>query len=34
VFFTVVFAPVLAVATVAGFGFAVWIWRLSAGPPT
>lgn len=29
----VVMAPVLAVVTVAGYGFAVWIYQMFAGPP-
>jgi periplasmic nitrate reductase NapE len=33
-FLTVVLAPVLAVAIVGGFGLAVWIWQMFAGPPT
>lgn len=33
VFLTVVMAPVLAVAVVAGFGFAVWLGQLLLGPP-
>ncbi|HEX9585270.1 MAG TPA: periplasmic nitrate reductase, NapE protein [Gammaproteobacteria bacterium] len=32
-FLTVVLAPVLAVAIVGGFGFAVWIFQMFAGPP-
>ena len=32
-FFTVVMAPVLAVAIVGGFGFVVWMYQLVAGPP-
>jgi len=32
-FFTVVMAPVLAVAVVGGFGFLVWMYQLIAGPP-
>lgn len=32
-FLTVVLFPVLAVLTVSGFGFAVWIWQMFAGPP-
>jgi len=28
-----VMAPVLAVIVVAGYGFAVWIYQLFAGPP-
>jgi periplasmic nitrate reductase NapE len=34
VFLTVVMAPVLAVMIVSGYGFAVWIYQLLAGPPT
>jgi nitrate reductase NapE len=35
VFFTVVVAPVLAVAIVSGWGFVVWMWQtFVAGPPT
>ena len=30
---TVVLAPVLAVAIVGGYGFAVWISQLILGPP-
>lgn len=30
---TVVLAPVLAVAIVGGYGFAVWMYQLIAGPP-
>ncbi len=30
---TVVLAPVLAVLTVAGYGFLVWMYQLLAGPP-
>ncbi|MDH0868380.1 periplasmic nitrate reductase, NapE protein [Mitsuaria sp. GD03876] len=29
----VVLAPVLAVVTVAGYGFLVWIYQMFAGPP-
>ena len=32
-FFTVVMAPVLAVAVVGGYGFLVWMYQLIAGPP-
>ena len=32
-FFTVVMAPVLAVAIVSGYGFIVWMIQLFAGPP-
>jgi nitrate reductase NapE len=31
---TFVVAPILAVATVSGYGFAVWIYQIIAGPPT
>lgn len=30
---TVVLAPVVAVATVGGYGFLVWMWQLIFGPP-
>jgi nitrate reductase NapE len=33
VFLSVVMAPVLAVAIVAGYGFLVWIFQMFAGPP-
>jgi nitrate reductase NapE len=32
-FLTFVMAPVLAVLTVSGFGFVVWIYQLFTGPP-
>ena len=32
-FFTVVMAPMLAVAVVGGYGFLVWMYQLIAGPP-
>jgi nitrate reductase NapE len=32
-FLTVVLAPVLAVAVVGGFGFAIWIFQIFLGPP-
>ena len=32
-FFTVVMAPVLAVMIVGGYGFAVWMYHVVAGPP-
>lgn len=32
-FLTVVLAPILAVAIVGGYGFAVWMYQLFAGPP-
>lgn len=35
VFLTFVMAPVLAVAIVSGFGFAIWMWQtFVSGPPT
>ena len=30
---TVVLAPVLAVLTVGGYGFLIWMYQLVAGPP-
>jgi nitrate reductase NapE len=33
-FFTVVMAPVLAVAIVGGYGFVIWMLQLVHGPPT
>ncbi len=33
-FLTVVLAPVLAVAFVGTYGFAIWIYQMFAGPPT
>jgi len=33
VFLTVVMAPVLAGLIVAGYGFAVWVYQMIAGPP-
>ncbi len=33
-FLTVVLAPVLAVAIVGGYGFAIWMYQLLNGPPT
>jgi periplasmic nitrate reductase NapE len=32
-FFTIVMAPVLAVAIVGGYGFLVWMFQVVAGPP-
>jgi nitrate reductase NapE len=32
-FFTIVMAPVLAVAVVGGYGFLVWMYQLLTGPP-
>lgn len=34
IFLAVVMAPVLAVISVAGYGFLVWMYQLIAGPPT
>jgi nitrate reductase NapE len=33
IFLAVVMAPVLAVVTVSGYGFVVWMYQLFAGPP-
>lgn len=33
-FLTVVMVPVASVLIVAGYGFAVWMFQLFAGPPT
>lgn len=32
-FLTAVVMPALAVATVGGYGLAVWIYQIAAGPP-
>lgn len=32
-FLTVVLMPALAVATVGGYGLAVWVYQMAAGPP-
>lgn len=32
-FLSVVMAPVVAVMVVAGYGFAIWIYQMFAGPP-
>lgn len=32
-FLTVFLAPILAVAIVGGYGFAIWIYQIFAGPP-
>ena len=32
-FLTVVLMPALAVATVGGYGLAVWVYQIVAGPP-
>lgn len=34
IFLTVILAPVLAVAIVGGYGFAIWMYQLLSGPPT
>jgi len=33
IFLSVVMAPVVAVLTVSGYGFAVWVFQMFAGPP-
>lgn len=33
-FITVVLFPLLAVITIAGYGFVVWMWQLIYGPPS
>jgi nitrate reductase NapE len=33
-FLTFILAPILAVLIVAGYGFAVWMFQLIAGPPS
>jgi len=32
-FLTVVLAPALAIALVGGYGFAIWMYQIIAGPP-
>ncbi|MCK5497323.1 MAG: periplasmic nitrate reductase, NapE protein [Hyphomicrobiaceae bacterium] len=32
-FLTVLLAPAMSVAVVGGYGFAIWIYQLIAGPP-
>ena len=32
-FIAVLLFPILAIAVVGGFGFAVWIYQMLAGPP-
>jgi periplasmic nitrate reductase NapE len=32
-FLTVFLAPILAVAIVGGYGFAIWIYQIFTGPP-
>lgn len=34
IFLAVVMAPVLAIISVTGYGFLVWMYQLIAGPPT
>jgi nitrate reductase NapE len=34
VFLTFILAPILAVIIVAGYGFAVWMYQIIAGPPS
>lgn len=34
VFLTFVLAPLVAVISVAGYGFCVWMYQLVAGPPS
>lgn len=34
VFLTVVLAPALAVVIVGGYGLAIWLYQMLAGPPT
>lgn len=33
-FLTAVMVPALAVMIVSGYGFAVWVYQMFAGPPT
>ena len=32
-FLTIFLAPILAVAIVGGYGFAIWIYQIFTGPP-
>ena len=32
-FFTIILAPLLSVAIVGGYGFAIWMYQLLSGPP-
>ena len=32
-FLTVLFAPILSVVLVGGYGFAIWMFQIIAGPP-
>jgi periplasmic nitrate reductase NapE len=34
VFLTFILAPMLAIIIVAGYGFAVWMYQIIAGPPS
>lgn len=34
IFLTFILAPILAVITVAGYGFIVWMYQIIAGPPS
>ena len=34
VFLTVILAPALAVVIVGGYGLAIWLYQMLAGPPT
>jgi nitrate reductase NapE len=34
IFLTFIVAPILSVLIVAGYGFAVWMYQLIAGPPS
>ena len=33
-FLTAVFVPALSILVVSGYGFAVWLYQVFAGPPT
>jgi periplasmic nitrate reductase NapE len=33
-FLTVILAPALSIALVGGYGFAIWVYQLLAGPPS
>jgi len=33
VFLTLVLAPVLAIATVGGYGLSIWVYQMLSGPP-
>jgi nitrate reductase NapE len=34
IFLTFILAPILAVVTVVGYGFCVWMYQIIAGPPS